>query len=130
MNVDKDGEEVDKLELEIDGILFQNHPYVDKDFGKSNALHYSFLLFGNFYSYLTNWACFIVLDEDKQQVMCTALKIGGVTVLQPGEYETWSNSMLTHRILKTFGDEPVKDVRIEKVNQTTETTNELLSTID
>ena len=34
MNYDKEGEEVDQIELEIDGILFKNHPYVDKDFGK------------------------------------------------------------------------------------------------
>ena len=35
MNDDKEGEEVEKLELEIDGILFEKHPYVDKDFGKT-----------------------------------------------------------------------------------------------
>ena len=62
--------------------------------------------------------------------MCAGLKIGGVTVLQPGESETWSNSMLSQRILKTYGDEPVKDVYFDTVNQTTETTNELFSTVN
>ena len=34
MNDEKEGEEVDQIELEIDGILFEKHPYLDKDFGK------------------------------------------------------------------------------------------------
>ena len=37
--------------------------------------------------------------------------------------------MLNQRILKTYGDDPVKDVAIETVNQTTEVTNEMFSTV-
>ena len=35
MNDDKEGEAVYKLELDIDGILFEKYPFVDKDFGKT-----------------------------------------------------------------------------------------------
>ena len=62
--------------------------------------------------------------------MSTGLKIGGIEVLKPGESETWSNSMLKQRILKRYGDDPVKDAVIEEVKQTTETTNEFLSTVN
>ena len=41
VNDDKEGEELDKLELEIDGILFEKHPYLDKDFRKSLPRTYS-----------------------------------------------------------------------------------------
>ena len=34
VNDDKEGEEVEQIELEIDGVLFEKHPYVDKDFSK------------------------------------------------------------------------------------------------
>ena len=37
--------------------------------------------------------------------------------------------MLKQRMLKTYGDDLVKDIDIEGVNQTTETTNEFLSTV-
>ena len=36
----EDGDESEKLMLEIDGILFDQHPYVDKDFGKSRKFHF------------------------------------------------------------------------------------------
>ena len=61
--------------------------------------------------------------------MSTGLEIGGIEVLKPGESETWSNSMLKQRILKTYGDGPVMDVAIKRLNQTTETTNEVFSTV-
>ena len=32
---DEEGEETDSLELEIDGILFTNHPFISSDFGKN-----------------------------------------------------------------------------------------------
>ena len=34
MKVDKDGNVTDEVELEIEGIIFEKHPFVDKDFGK------------------------------------------------------------------------------------------------
>ena len=37
--------------------------------------------------------------------------------------------MLCQRILKTYGDDPFKDVVVVGVNQTTEVSNEFLSTI-
>ena len=43
INDDKEGDEVYKIELEIDGILFENHPYVDKDFGKTCSFFNFFL---------------------------------------------------------------------------------------
>ena len=62
-------------------------------------------------------------------MMSAGLKIGGTSVLQPGESEIWSNPMLCQRILKTYGDEPFTDVVIEIVDQTTEVSNEFFSTI-
>ena len=61
--------------------------------------------------------------------MSAGLKIGGTEVLKPGQSETWSSSMLKQRMLKTYGDDLVMDVDIAVVNQTTETTNEFLSTV-
>ena len=61
--------------------------------------------------------------------MSAGLKIGGTEVLKTGESETWSNSMLKQRMLKTYGDDLVKDVDIDALDQSTETTNEFLSTI-
>ena len=34
MKVDADGDETDALELDIDGVAFMKHPYVDINFGK------------------------------------------------------------------------------------------------
>ena len=34
MKVDKDGNVTDEVELEIDAVIFDKHPFVDKDFGK------------------------------------------------------------------------------------------------
>ena len=34
MQVDEDGNQTEEIELEIDGLLFNEHIYVDKDFGK------------------------------------------------------------------------------------------------
>ena len=65
-------------------------------------------------SYITDCTCFIVLDEDDQQKLDTGLKIGGVSILN-GEIETWSNSMLIQRILKTYGDDPVEDLEIRRL---------------
>ena len=62
-------------------------------------------------------------------MMCAGLKIGGKSILQPGESETWSNPMLCQRILKTYGDDLFKDVVVERVNQTTEVSNEFFSAI-
>ena len=38
--------------------------------------------------------------------------------------------MLNQRMLKRYGDNPVKDAVIKEVRQTTETTNEFLSTVN
>ena len=127
MNEDKDGEEIEQIELEINGILFEEHPYIDKDFGKQLHIPLSWIVY--LVKDWTNCTCSIVLDEDKQQMMSAGLKIGEVSVLQPGESETWSNPMLCQRILKTYGDDPFKDVVVERVNQTTEVSNEFFSTI-
>ena len=43
MNDEKEGEEVEQIELEIDGILFEKHPYLDKDFGKQ-TIHFFTLM--------------------------------------------------------------------------------------
>ena len=51
--------------------------------------------------------------------MSAGLKVGGVSVLHPGESETWSNPMLCQRILKTYGDDLFKDVDVDTVYQTT-----------
>ena len=61
--------------------------------------------------------------------MSTGLKIGGIEVMKPGEFETWSNSILNQRILKTYGDDTVNDLAMESLNQTTEVSNEVLSTV-
>ena len=34
--VDDEGNELDGLDLEIQGIIFSRHPFVSKDFGKCN----------------------------------------------------------------------------------------------
>ena len=39
MKVDEDGNLTEKVELEIDGLLFNKHPYVDKDFGRYISSH-------------------------------------------------------------------------------------------
>ena len=52
-----------------------------------------------------------------------------MTVFETGSHETWSNAMFVQRLLKIFGDGLVNDPIIYKLNQTTETTNELLSAI-
>ena len=44
MKEDDEGDEVDRLELEIDGIPFIDHPYIDKDFGKSFELQHHILV--------------------------------------------------------------------------------------
>ena len=61
--------------------------------------------------------------------MSAGLKIGGVSILKPGESEIWSNPMLCQRILKTYGDDPFKDVVFDTVDQTTEVSNEFFSTV-
>ena len=43
VNDDKEGEEIEQIELEIDGILFEEHPYLDKDFGKHLPIYKAFL---------------------------------------------------------------------------------------
>ena len=47
MNDEKEGEEVEQIELEIDGILFEKHPYLDKDFGKQTTQFFTLM----FHSY-------------------------------------------------------------------------------
>ena len=34
MKVDEDGNQTEEVELEIDGLLFDDHPFFDKDFSK------------------------------------------------------------------------------------------------
>ena len=34
MKVDEDGDQTEDVVLEIDGLVFNKHPYIDKDFGK------------------------------------------------------------------------------------------------
>ena len=34
MKVDEDGDQTEEVELEIDALVFDKHPYVDKNFGK------------------------------------------------------------------------------------------------
>ena len=65
--LDEEGEETDSLDLDIDGLVFQMHPFVSSDF---------------------------VLDEDKQLVLSLGLKINGKEIFQHGESETWSSAML------------------------------------
>ena len=59
--------------------------------------------------------------------MKAGLTVNGVTVLDKALTETWSCSMFNQRVLKKFGDELIKDMVIDFVNQATETTNELFS---
>ena len=59
--------------------------------------------------------------------MSAGLILNGVTVFESNAAETWSSSMFNQRVLKKFGDEIIKDLVIEDVRQSRETTNELLS---
>ena len=70
---------------------------------------------------------FVVLDINKVQMMKAGFFVNGVTVFDKGMTETWSSSMFNQRVLKRFGDELIKDMEFESVNQTTEITNEMLS---
>ena len=60
-------------------------------------------------------------------MMHAGFTVNGVTVFDSGEYETWSSSMFNQRVLKKFGDELIKDMVFDTVDQTTETTNEMFS---
>ena len=59
--------------------------------------------------------------------MRTGFKVNGVTVFDIGLAEFWSSSMFNQRLLKKFGDELIRDMDIESLEQTTETTNEFLT---
>ena len=61
--------------------------------------------------------------------MSAGFKISGVTVFDKGESETWSSAMLNQRVLQKYGDDLIKDIEIDHVDQTTEITNEFFSAI-
>ena len=100
--LNEEGEETETLELEIDGLPFSRHPFVSEDF---------------------------ILEEEKQLVYCSGLALNGVDVFDGGSSETWSSSMLSLRILDKFGDGLIEAVKIAKLNQATQVTNEFLDTV-
>ena len=102
LQIDEDGEETEKLELDIDGLLFSKHQFVSEDF---------------------------ILEDGKQLLYCAGLALNKVDVFEKGAYETWSSSMLNQRILKKFGDDLIKAVKIHNLKQTTQVTNESLDTV-
>ena len=92
LQIDEEGEETEKLELDIDGKPFSKHQYVSEYF---------------------------ILEDGKQLMYCAGLALNKVDVFEEGAYETWSSSMLNQRILKKFGDDLIKAVKIHNLKQTT-----------
>ena len=87
--IDEDGEETEKLELDIDGLPFQKHQFISDDF---------------------------ILEDDKQLVYCAGLSLNKKEVFADSESDTWCSSMMSQRILKRFGDELIKAVKISGLN--------------
>ena len=58
------------------------------------------------------------------------LKIAGINIFEAGQYDIWSREKFMQKVHEKYGEGLIKDVCIEKLNQDTETTNELFSTIE
>ena len=62
--IDDEGEETNKLELDIDGLQFSKHQFLSDDF---------------------------VLEDEKQLIYSAGLEINGVTVFDECMNDTWSS---------------------------------------
>ena len=100
--VDDEGEDTDMPELEIDGTVFSKHQFISEEFS---------------------------LEDEKSLKFCSGLALNGVEVFAEGECDTWSASMYNQRILKKFGDDPIKAIKIELLRQEANVTNEMLDAL-
>ena len=111
MKVDEDGNQTEEVELEIDGVVFKKLPYVDKDFSK----YFKSFFFQLQRRILTYGITCSVLDDEEQEVINLSLEVGGAEVFKADHHETWSHAMFIQRLLKTYGDDLVKDLVISEL---------------
>ena len=78
---------------------------------------------------ITVCACFVVLDEDKQPIICLGFIVDGIIVFERGSFETWSSAMFVQRYLKKAGDFPIEKCEVPLLETSTKIANEFFATL-